>query len=329
MSIKKTVKTEFEYEEAPSGFVTFYNYKEPLMEFQEGFGFVGALLFDGETETVQCHLCGEWLNYLPHHLHKEHNMTAGAYKQKVGLLKNTALISEKARENLIKGSLAKRKENLRPGKKQTPETRKKISDTLKENAQKSEGMNLRGTCPAQLIHRMQTIYKQNGEDFRLRDFNYFEGLLRSTFGSVKEACLLAGIPYRKPGQNYSYDHVIKHKKHDLTRFVVEFIGKNKRTPTFKDFCDNKLRIPYEKFIKNKTNLPKFVKEAVLESETYIKTDLNIQYSKEELLNFLKVFEKHHGRKPTYSDSRRGLIPHLSRYSYHFGSWKNALKEAFN
>ena len=41
-----------EYEEAPSGYVTLYNYKEPFMPYREGYGYLGVVLFDGETDKV-------------------------------------------------------------------------------------------------------------------------------------------------------------------------------------------------------------------------------------------------------------------------------------
>lgn len=260
LSNMKNTKYNIEYEEAPSGSVTFYNYKEPLMKFTEGYGFVGALIFDSETDKVQCHICGEWFGALAPHLSKEHNMKAYQYKDKVGLLQSTALISESAREKLIASGLDKRLQNLRKGGKKTDEQKRKISETLKKNAHKSENKNLKGTCPAQLIQRMQRIYNQQGAKFRLRHFDGFYGLIKRTFGSMKEACKLANIPYSHPGRNY-------------------------------------------KNIKVSNN----------------------NYSVQELIDFLKRFENINGRKPSYSDARRALIPSLSLYKKSFGSFKNALE----
>lgn len=106
-------KKEIEYEEAPSGNVTFYNYKEPLMKFEQGHGFIGALVFDTESDKIQCHLCGEWFGHLPSHLAKEHNMRSAAYKDLVGLNQTTALINESMRAKMIASGLKKRMKNLR------------------------------------------------------------------------------------------------------------------------------------------------------------------------------------------------------------------------
>ena len=53
------------------------------------------------------------------------------------------------------------------------------------------------------------------------------------------------------------------------------------------------------------------------------------YTSEKLIDFLRLFEKENGRRPSASDTRRKLLPNASTYAYHFGSWKNALKTAFD
>src|SRR3990167_11305295 len=105
---------EIEYEEAPSGFIKLYKYKEPFMKFQEGFGFEGVLAMDGNGDKIQCHLCGNWYEVLGNHLHREHNMKASDYKRLVGLRQNTALISEKVREKMVTNGIERFK-NLKPG----------------------------------------------------------------------------------------------------------------------------------------------------------------------------------------------------------------------
>src|SRR6185436_14180348 len=144
-------RKEMEFEEAPSGFVKLYNYKEPFMKFDRGFGYEGVLLFDGKTDKIQCHFCGQWFSQLGHHLHKEHNMLASEYKDEVGLLQTTALIGEELRAKLIQKNLGKRLKNLRPGKKKTRAEKEKIRKTLKANALRRETQNRFGTSPLQLI----------------------------------------------------------------------------------------------------------------------------------------------------------------------------------
>ena len=59
---------EYEYEEAPSGYIWLQNAKEPLMRFEEGFGYQGVLALDGDKDVVQCHYCGKWFGTLGPHL---------------------------------------------------------------------------------------------------------------------------------------------------------------------------------------------------------------------------------------------------------------------
>ena len=319
---------EIEYEEAPSGYVNFYNYKEPLMKFEDGYGFIGALVFDGETDKIQCHFCGEWFVALGNHLKKEHNMNASNYKDAVGLFQTTALIGEKFRAKLIANGLANRQKNLRPGTKQSKETREKIRNTLKKNGEKPESMNLRGTCPAQLIDRLKKLYEEQGPRFKLKEIP-FRVTLKKTYGSIKNACEIAGVPYRESGQNLDYGHVIKYTEEKAIDFIKEFLVRFNKEPTRQDFIKQDQEGLYDSFIKRKKRLSDFTKQAYLNLDEYKKPSNRVSYSKEELLDFLRRFEKIHARKPSASDGKRCLIPYPSRYTYHFGSWKNALKLAFN
>jgi hypothetical protein len=325
MKRRKNIKHEMEYEEAPSGYATFYNYKEPLMKFEGGFGYVGALVFDGKTDKIQCHFCGEWLGSLPHHLAREHNMTASDYKEKVGLFQTTALISESARAKLIASGLDRRKQNLRYGKKKTQAEKDKISATLKRNGQKEEGKNLRGTCPAQLIDRMQKIAQEKGDKLVMRDFDGFDELLKLTFGSVKEACQIANVPYNLAGKKKVKS---KYTEEKAVNFIKEYIVRFKSVPARSDFIKNKERGLYDTVIKSEKKLKKLSIIAYQNIDEYVKCEERMTYTKQNLLKYMQNFNKNNGRHPAVSDTKRKLIPSFAVYQYHFGSWKNALQEAF-
>lgn len=323
--------TTVEYEEAPSGHVTFYNYKEPLMKFtnpdgEGGHGFVGALLFDGISGKVQCHLCGKWFEALSsNHLQREHSMTAKEYKKVTGLMKSSALISEKYRASLIANGLERRVKNLKnqKGVKRSAAVRRKIRETLREN--RDEMKNLRGTCPEQLIERLVEQYRKLGRTPTRRELSCEEALI-ATYGSMQRACQLAGIPYRKPGET---NVVSKFTEDYLINFTRDFFDKNGKLPTY--VSGGKKHQGYTAGMHN--SLKKFgrtniQKKALNMDGRYRKCTKRFAYTNEELLDFLRNFEKVNGRKPSYSDSKRGLLPNLSRYSYNFGSWKKALSLAF-
>lgn len=191
---------EMEYPDAPSGAVMLYNYKEPFMRYEGGYGYQGVLLFDAVEEKIQCHLCGEWFAYLPYHLRREHSTSASEYKEMVGLAKTTALISEKQRALLIERGIERFK-NLKAPQKRSEETKKKISESLKNFRREHE--NKRGTCPEQLIDRLKKKYEELGHTpGRIRGTDKREmdkHIYTKVFGSFERACELAGIPYHKPG----------------------------------------------------------------------------------------------------------------------------------
>lgn len=248
-------KTEVEYEDAPSGYVTFYNYKEPLMPFTKGFGYIGALIFDGASDKIQCHFCGEWFNHLVPHIASEHGLKAYEYKEAVGLLNNTALISETARAKLIASGLDKRLQNLRSRKGTTvsKEVRKKISEGLKANKYKDEHKNLKSNCPAQLLDRIQKKYEENPKQWRIRLLKGMAPSIIRTFGSVKEACILAGVPYAEPGQNWSKTrHPMVHIKFtdkQLLAMLKKFEKINNRKPSYSD-CKRGLLPPLRLYYKH-------------------------------------------------------------------------------
>lgn len=335
--MNKKIK-EIEYEDAPSGFVKLYNYKEPFMKYEGGFGYQGVLLFDGESDKVQCHMCGKWFEQLGGHLIREHNMYASDYKEMVGLFQTTALVSEKVREKLIANG--KNSKNLKIGKKKSNAEKKKISNTLRKNADVRQRQNIVGTCPAQLLAKLQAEYQLLGQTPRdpkhanRVEKKYRKEALESAkrlgaretyvrvFGSWANACEMANIPLRKAGQTITVRKSVWTKERAI-EWTTEFIDANGRVPMFKDVpsaLSNRYHI--KKLVKSEIE-----KEASLASKQ-CKGLKGYRYSKEQLLQFLTNFEKTHNRRPSYSDSKRGLIPHLSRYSYNFGSWKKAINLAF-
>lgn len=331
MRIKHRSKKEMEYEDAPSGYVTLYNYKEPFMKFDDGFGYQGVLLFDGASDKVQCHFCGNWFEYLGNHLAKEHNMTAREYKELAGLNQTTALIGEKFRAKLIESGTEKRMKNLKKGGKMKEETKEKIRQSLKNLTM--EKKNLRGTCPEQLIERLIKCYKEKGGVYlSSKEITFYPTLIR-TYGTYKNACEIAGIPYNDPLKALERGRKTmslkqEKKREELMQYMMKFFEANGRYPAMTDFKKSGKKNFYN--LSLKIGIAKIRKEATLRQEKYVRNlgTRGIRFTKDELIDLLRKFEKSNGRKPSYSDGRRGLIPHLSRYSYHFGSWKNALAQAF-
>lgn len=317
-------RREMEYPDAPSGFVMLYNYKEPFMPYEGGHGYQGVLMFDGEKDTVQCHLCGEWFEYLPNHLHREHTTSASEYKEMVGLLQSTALLGEKQRAVLIQKGVERFK-NLRPGQKKTKAEKIKIRDTVRRNRENRERQNLTGTCPDQLIDRLRNQYARLGHSPTTKEVGSKETYER-VFGSWKEACERAGIPYIPPGGAYGLGKT-KYTRADFVIWIRDNIvdGKFPRIANYV-VAEGKSYSNIWAAVKMLGGWKALCHEALISDGTYRKIN-GYRYSKEELLKFLTDFKKFNDRNPSISDCKRGLLPHASRYIYHWKSWKNALKAA--
>lgn len=206
---KKTIA----YAEAPSGMVTFYNYKEPFMEYEAGYGFTGVLLMDAQTGDIQCHLCGEWMEAINNrHLRGKHGITAAEYKIEVGLNQNTALISEKHRDKLVRNGTG-RFNNIRKGKKKTEAEIEKIRAGLKNYQASMEAKNNQATCPAQLIDRIKKLASELNRTPTAAECKFFPTVVK-VFGSWKAAIQRAGLTPRMNGQNV---HRLNHTKFEFTQ----------------------------------------------------------------------------------------------------------------
>lgn len=235
MKIKRKADKIMEYEDAPSGSVKLYNYKEPFMKFEKGFGFEGVLLFDAEDDTVQCHLCGNWYEFLGPHIFREHHIFASEYKQEVGLLQTTALIGEKMREKLIAYRLGKKAKirNLRAGGKKTQAQKDKIRETLKKNSELRESQNRMETCPLQLIERLQKLATELGRTPLSREVGFEETLVK-VYGTYNEACRIAGLTPRKVGETLRKIKPGTYTKEILLEFIVNFKKIHGRNPSRSD-----------------------------------------------------------------------------------------------
>lgn len=313
----------FDFNDAPSGAITLYNYKEPFMPFTDeatggGFGYQGVLMLDSEGDTLQCHLCGNWFNSLAHHIRKEHNVSASIYKDKVGLNKTTALISENYRLKLIKrkqqnGTLGL---NIRPGKPMNEETKKKISKTLRTRTRQTE--NVFGTCPLQLKERMWSLYERLGKTPTQDEFGSPEAAKR-VFGSWKNFLKECELKERK--QVYKPRIWTTEKLREIYSNMVTKYGLNIKPRLLqKEF--GYTNTTSDKVL-SKIRKQKFYKEMQKEfKEAEKRQDRN------ERLKQLRIFYQVNKRLPSGSDFRRKLMGgSRGWYYYNYKSLKNALNEA--
>lgn len=239
----KRLTKEMEYPDAPSGSVSLYNYKEPFMRYETGYGYQGVLLFDTVSDKVQCHLCGEWFSGLGNHLFREHTMRAAEYKHTVGLLQTTALMGESYRAKLIANGIKNSKKNLVPGGKKKKSQIAKQKKTWKEKGNPMETQNKRGTCPLQLLEKVRKVYEEKGRTPTYAEIRNIYPTLIKVHGSFKEICLKLGIPYNKPGLSRTRGKFKKanqsvvsfeYSKEELTNYLKEFKKHQGRAPSASD-----------------------------------------------------------------------------------------------
>lgn len=228
--------------------VVLSHYKEPLrpLPLSVGFGFYGTLAETKSGDGVQCHLCGKLFTHLAAHIQRGHKITTKAYKEQFGLAGKTALSCEQYRQTLKQRTLhwlslmtdeekkayqAKRIIAARAN------GRKATSHGFKQTL---ETKNKRGTCPDQLLDRLQKVAEKIGHTPTVGEFireTNTQGYLhriRATFGTFSNALKMAKLEPRKRtlprGKDsrewYSDDELLEHLK-----IYVETYG---RVPTGTD-----------------------------------------------------------------------------------------------
>lgn len=199
------------------------------MEFENGYGYQGVLLYDELDGSVQCHLCGKWFQSLGHHVNRVHDMKSSEYKYKVGLNQSSALISEKLRERLIasgRASLQQRTENLQNSKK-TPRKESKYPSNSREKQNKT------GNCPMQLLDRIKEKAEELGRVPTALELEktVSKKTIKMVFGSMEKAIILAGYTPRKKGEGVSYK---TYTKDEIINIMRNFKDTHNREPLMSD-----------------------------------------------------------------------------------------------
>lgn len=176
-------------------------YKEPLIKVENGFGYKGCVTRSYDNKFVQCHICGYFLSNLPIHVRKTHNMSSREYKQKFSLNLTTSLLSGDERNLRRKSFFEMSEEDIKKAKENTTNNRAKIRNPGKRVTSLEE-VNKRGTCPDQLLDKLEKLHRKLGKVPTLNQFmkHYKMGqysILRE-FGSWKEFVKVAGlVQYKK------------------------------------------------------------------------------------------------------------------------------------
>lgn len=141
------------------------DYKEPFVQLEGAVpGYpAGVIPIEPDTGKLLCAYCGKTYHHLGNHANMVHGMPAAIYKDEVGLLRKSALVSERMREGNIRDGLRRRASGMvmpRPallGRRNTPEARRIMS----EAKNKPEALNKTGRCLAQMVEVARLVAREH------------------------------------------------------------------------------------------------------------------------------------------------------------------------
>lgn len=201
------------------------DYKEPFEQLEGGVpGHPVGVVLKADDGKLLCAWCGKTAESLASHLHWKHRTTAREYKEAVGLLNKSALVSDRVRlahsRAALQHGFGTRKEHIKPyrGARATGDA---------NGNRKAEGFNKRGTCYAQALAVGRTVVAETGRlsERRLRKHGIGDSVVQRYFGDMDGFRRAVGInPVR----------FVRHTESDLLRVlrnVAEDLG---RTPTASD-----------------------------------------------------------------------------------------------
>lgn len=187
--------------------LTVTHYKEPLLAVPKGkgFGYLGALSISLDRDKMQCHICGKLFRDVGFHTTQKHNISRDEYKEKYQIARSTSLISETLREEKKNRTLLYRASLSKNDAQDLVRKMKEGSDLWHKNNPSQpfeirlETKNKRGTCPDQLIAKIQEVANELKKTPSKREFitacgtQRFVHLIYSTFGSYNAAIERAGL----------------------------------------------------------------------------------------------------------------------------------------
>jgi uncharacterized CHY-type Zn-finger protein len=241
--IAKEQKLLEQGEVLPATTPVFYDdYKEPLRETPDGYGYLGVVATDESRNFIQCHTCGKFYKSLSSHL-PVHKTTIADYKKEYGLAVKTALIGESTREMRIKARelrIAEGKDRGLPEhlkryyQEIDDETRKTVATRRAKNSWSLERQNKLGLCPDQIVEKLTDLVKIMGrvpsqDEFKEHyKFRYISSI-KYHFGDWASYVAAAGL---KTTQQ-ALDEATSPER--LIHYLQEFYQKYQRVPMNSDF----------------------------------------------------------------------------------------------
>lgn len=235
LRFKRSVKQGLVLE--PTTPLVYENYKEPLRNVENGFGYLGVVAMNEERTHIQCHECGFFFKSLNAHS-QTHGLSIPEYKEKYQLMKKTALIGDSERERRIKvyknlsdahhagvkAMMEQHNADVKSGKV------KKNYSTPKWSLEKR---NIEGLCPDQLLEKITDLadiigHTPTAKEMRKKYTRYTTAII-NMFGTWNKAVAMAKLlPNQMNPQKYTTV--------ELLQWLRDFYEQNNRVPTNSDFA---------------------------------------------------------------------------------------------
>lgn len=171
------------------------NYKDPFLQLEGAVpGYPQGALLKDDAGCLLCAYCGKTFKSLPNHINKAHGLSAAEYKESVGLLQKSALVSESIRQSRIRTALRNRSHGV--FKDPTQEAVTKSLEQRRVNRRghfPPEKQNLTGRCYAQILEVARQIVREDGRVTigRLAKRGIWQHNIEMMFGSLANLARLA------------------------------------------------------------------------------------------------------------------------------------------
>lgn len=216
------------------------NYKEPLREVENGYGYMGTIAYNEDKTHTQCHLCGKFYERPNSHIKNEHGMTALEYKDAFSLPATMSLSAPSSRrpawqrwQNMTEEERQAQIAKMVAGKNAALDAGKG-EDWKRKRGKSLFQKNLEGSCPDQLLDKIEVLAKKLDKTPSFRDFKReyggrFVHAINGTYGSWGEALDILNMVPKGGG----YDRI--YTPEALIEMLVNFKEENGRDAMTSDF----------------------------------------------------------------------------------------------
>jgi len=168
------------------------NYKEPFVQLEGAVsGYPQGVVLKDDDGRLLCAYCGKTFEYLPRHISRAHAMTTREYKQEVGLMQKSALVSERIRTARVRTAL--RNMSI-PSVNTILAARGPGRKRGSKHEYTAEQQNKSGRCFAQILTVARQIVNARGQvtikDMHARGIWQYN--IEMMFGSMQNLARLAG-----------------------------------------------------------------------------------------------------------------------------------------